>query len=45
MTAEEILKIIEKNKEKIKSFGVKRIGLFGSIVKGSDTLRFKNLSF
>jgi len=27
---EQILKIIEANREKIKSFGVRRLGLFGS---------------
>lgn len=33
-TSEEILRKIEENKNKIKKFGVKRIGLFGSYSKG-----------
>ena len=33
LTAEEILKRIEKNMERIKKYGMKRIGLFGSYIK------------
>jgi len=36
MDSNEILKKIEENKDKIKKFGVKRIGLFGSYVKGEQ---------
>jgi len=35
----EILKKIEKNKVKIREFGVKRIGVFGSYVRGEQTHR------
>jgi len=34
---EQILKIIEANREKIKGFGVRRLGLFGSAVRGEAT--------
>ncbi|MDI9624696.1 MAG: nucleotidyltransferase family protein [Methanothermobacter sp.] len=34
LTSEEILRKIDENKDKIKRFGVKRIGLFGSYAKG-----------
>ena len=34
---EQILKIIEANREKIKSFGVRRLGLFGSAARGEAT--------
>ncbi len=34
---EEILKVIEVNREKIKSFGVRRLGLFGSAARGEAT--------
>ncbi|MHA1469938.1 MAG: nucleotidyltransferase family protein [Candidatus Asgardarchaeia archaeon] len=34
MTKEEILRKLGENKEKIKKFGVKRIGIFGSYVRG-----------
>jgi len=34
---ENILKIIEANREKIKGFGVRRLGLFGSAVRGEAT--------
>lgn len=36
MKKEEIIKRIRENKDKIKGFGVKRIGIFGSIVRGED---------
>ncbi len=34
---EQILKIIEANREKIKGFGVRRLGLFGSAARGEAT--------
>ena len=34
MDKEEILMKIRENREKIRSFGVKRIGIFGSAVRG-----------
>lgn len=34
---EQILKIIEANREKLKGFGVHRLGLFGSAVRGEAT--------
>lgn len=34
MTKEEILRKLRKNKNKIEGFGVKRIGIFGSFVRG-----------
>ncbi len=36
LTAEEILKLIQQNREKIKRYGVKRIGLFGSYLRGEQ---------
>ncbi len=36
-TPEQILKIIEANREKIKGFGVRRLGLFGSAARGEAT--------
>jgi len=36
LTSEEILRKIEENRDKIKRFGVKRIGLFGSYVRGEQ---------
>jgi predicted nucleotidyltransferase len=33
LTAEDILKGIEKNMERIKKYDVKRIGLFGSYIR------------
>lgn len=36
LTAEEILKGIEKNLERIKKYGVKRIGLFGSYIRNEQ---------
>lgn len=37
LTVEEILRRIEGNKEKIKKFGIKRIGLFGSYIRNEQT--------
>jgi predicted nucleotidyltransferase len=34
---QEILRLLEANREKIKSFGVKNIGLFGSVARGDNT--------
>jgi uncharacterized protein len=34
---EQIIKIIEANREKIKGFGVRRLGLFGSAARGEAT--------
>jgi len=34
ITKEEILRKLRKNKNKIEGFGVKRIGIFGSFVRG-----------
>ena len=39
MNKEEILKVIRENKDKIKSFGVKKIGIFGSFVRGEEKER------
>lgn len=36
LTAEEILRKIEENKERIRRFGVRRIGLFGSYIRGEQ---------
>ena len=36
LTSEEILRKIEENRDKIKRFGVKRIGLFGSYARGEQ---------
>ncbi len=36
MNIEEILRKIRENREKIRSFGVKRIGVFGSFVRGEE---------
>ncbi len=33
LTAEEIFKLIQQNRERIKRYGVKRIGLFGSYLR------------
>ncbi len=35
-TKEDVLSIIEENRDKIKTFGVKKIGLFGSFVRGEQ---------
>ena len=34
MSREEVVKKIREHREKIKSFGVKRVGIFGSVVRG-----------
>lgn len=34
---QEILRLLDENREKIKSFGVKRIGVFGSVARGENT--------
>ncbi len=36
-TRAEILRLLEENREKIKSFGVKEIGVFGSVARGEQT--------
>jgi len=36
LNSKKILKEIEKNKEKIRKFGVKKIGLFGSFAKNKQ---------
>jgi uncharacterized protein len=36
-TRREILKLLEANREKIKSFGVKQIGVFGSVARNEQT--------
>ncbi len=36
MNKEEILRKIRENRDKIRSFGVKRIGVFGSFVRGEE---------
>ena len=36
LTSEEVLRKIKENKDKIKRFGVKRIGLFGSYARGEQ---------
>lgn len=39
LTSEEVLRKIEENRDKIKRFGVKRIGLFGSYARGGREQR------
>ena len=39
MSKEEVVKKLRENMEKIKSFGVKRIGIFGSVVRREATER------
>ena len=34
MDKEEVIRLIKENYEEIKRFGVKRIGIFGSVVRG-----------
>ena len=34
---EQILKTVEANREKLRNFGVRRLGLFGSAVRGEAT--------
>ena len=36
LNSDEILKIIEESKDKIKKFGVRRIGLFGSYIRSEQ---------
>ena len=36
-TRQEILHLLNANREKIKSFGVKEIGVFGSVARGEET--------
>lgn len=36
-TRQEILHLLEANREKIRSFGVKEIGVFGSVARGEQT--------
>lgn len=36
-TAKEILRVIEANREDIRRFGVRKIGVFGSVVRGEAT--------
>jgi len=36
LTSDQILKKLEENKEKIKSFGVKRLALFGSYLRNEQ---------
>ena len=36
LNSDEILKIIEESKNKIKKFGVRRIGLFGSYIRSEQ---------
>jgi hypothetical protein len=37
ITLEEVLKKIELNRDEIRQFGVKKLGVFGSIVRGEET--------
>ena len=37
LTSGSIMKIIKENMEKIKEFGIKKIGLFGSFVQNNQT--------
>ncbi len=37
MSKEEVIKKLRENMDKIRGFGVKRIGIFGSIVRGEAT--------
>ena len=37
MTLEEVFKKIEHNKDAIKAFGVKKLGVFGSVARGEAT--------
>ena len=38
-TREAVLKQLEDNRDKIRGFGVKRLGLFGSVARGEATER------
>lgn len=35
-TKEKVLELIRSNRDKIRSYGVKRLGLFGSFVRGEQ---------
>lgn len=37
ITLSEILKAIEENREQIRDFGVRKLGVFGSVVRGEAT--------
>jgi len=37
LSKEEIFKLLKQNKTKLKNHGVKRIGLFGSVIRGEHT--------
>jgi len=37
MTRDEILKKLEEHREKIRGFGVRRLGIFGSYARGEQT--------
>jgi predicted nucleotidyltransferase len=37
-TKTDIISVIQKNRDKIKAFGVKKLGLFGSFVRGEQRL-------
>ena len=37
MTLEEVMKKIERNKDAIKAYGVKKLGVFGSVARGDAT--------
>ncbi len=37
ISKDEVFQAIEENREKIKSYGVRRLGLFGSLVRGEAT--------
>ncbi len=37
MNRDEILKRLEENREAIRSYGVRRLGLFGSFARGEET--------
>ena len=41
LTSEEVLRKIKENRDKIKRFGVKRIGLFGSYARGEQRIAGK----
>lgn len=36
-TKQQVIDLLEKNREKLKSFGVKRVGLFGSFVTNNQS--------
>ena len=37
MTLDEVIKTIERNRNAIKAFGVEKLGVFGSVVRGEAT--------